>query len=312
MAKTEVTVLLAAYNGSAYIREMIDSVLAQDSAPLRLIVSDDGSTDGTADVLQSYADAYPEQIVHYRSGLRFGNAQKHFMHLLSQFHDSPYIMFCDQDDVWHTDKVRKTLEKMREVEHDSTLPALVHTDLRVVDGSLQQIAPSFLRYSALDGNRLKLNHLLVQNVVTGCTVMINRTLAQLAIAGGMPEAMLMHDWWLALIASACGSIGFLDEATIDYRQHGNNSVGAKNANSAQYLVEKVKGGSLSKSLEATAAQAGELLACFGSRLSQEQAALLRAFSSAPARGKLARMRIYGQNGLWKNSLKRRVGQIIWW
>ena len=77
----------------------------------RLILSDDG--EDTAPILQEYADKYPDKITHYRSGRRFGSAQKHFMHLLEQFGgQADYIMFSDQDDVWHPDKVRLTLRLM--------------------------------------------------------------------------------------------------------------------------------------------------------------------------------------------------------
>ena len=182
---SQVTVLLATYNGSKYIRQMIDSVLTQDHRDLRIILSDDGSKDETPAILAEYAERFPDRVVHYRSGLCFGNAQGHFMHLLEKFHDAPYIMFCDQDDVWHPDKVIKTLRKMKEIEKPG-IAALVHADLRVVDGELGEMDSSFMHYSKLRGDRLQLNKLLVQNVVTGCTVLINKTLADLACSH-MPE-----------------------------------------------------------------------------------------------------------------------------
>lgn len=182
----QILILLAAYKGGRFIRPMVDSILAQDVGGWKLILSDDG--EDTAPILQEYADRYPDRITHYRSGRRFGSAQKHFMHLLEQFGDqADYVMFCDQDDVWHPDKVRLTLRLMEQVETDPSLPVLVHTDLRVVDGQLREMDPSFQHYSGLDGHRLSLPQLLVQNVVTGCTVMINRSLVELAcrpVGGG--------------------------------------------------------------------------------------------------------------------------------
>ena len=222
----QILILLAAYKGGRFIRPMVDSILAQDVGGWRLILSDDG--EDTAPILQEYADKYPDKITHYRSGRRFGSAQKHFMHLLEQFGgQADYIMFSDQDDVWHPDKVRLTLRLMEQAETDPALPVLVHTDLRVVDGQLHEMDPSFQHYSGLDGHRLALEQLLVQNVVTGCTMMINRSLARLACRPVGEGDMLMHDWWLALIAAAMGRAVFLDRATIDYRQHGGNVVGAK-------------------------------------------------------------------------------------
>lgn len=311
MENKKIYILLAAYQGERFIRPMVDSILAQDVGGWQLILSDDGEL--TASILQEYADRYPDRVTHYRSGLRFGSAQKHFMHLLQQFGpQADYIMFCDQDDVWHPDKVRKTLALMRQTETDPEKPVLVHTDLRVVDGQLNEIDPSFQHYSHLDGHRMALEQLLLQNVVTGCTVMINRALAQLACRPEAVETMLMHDWWLALLASAMGRTAFLDEATIDYRQHGGNVVGAKDPRSLSYVLQKLKGDAVRRSLHDTARQAGAFLSCYGPELGQTQRALLADYAAAPQKGKLARLALYRRRDLWKYGLSRRIGQILWW
>jgi hypothetical protein len=305
----QIVILLAAYNGKAYVGQMIDSVLAQDTDCWHLIVSDDG--DGTEEVLETYARRYPQKITHYRAGKRFGNAKEHFWHLLQTFGDAPYVMFCDQDDVWHSDKVRKTWELMQKTETAQRLPTLVHTDLHVVDADLSELAPSFLRYAKLDGGRTALSQLLVQNVVTGCTVMINRPLAQLACAAPMQQEMLMHDWWLALLAAGCGRIGFLDEATIDYRQHGDNSVGAKDAGSLAYVKGRVQEGNMADALRLTMRQAAAFAACYQSRLPKDAYDCAAAYGALTERGKLSRWIAYGRGGYWKCGWMRRVGQLLW-
>lgn len=305
-----VTVLLAAYNGEAYIRQMIDSILCQDHRDIHIVLSDDHSTDATALILEQYARNHPDIITHYRSGLRFGCAQKHFMHLLSVYQDAPYIMFCDQDDVWHPDKVSKTLQRMREIETSADMPALVHTDLRVVDHALHVICSSFCTHSGLDGSRLALNQLLVQNVVTGCTVMINRGLARLACRVPFCDAMLMHDWWLALLASACGTVSFLDEATIDYRQHGSNSVGAKNVRSASYLLHRLRSSSMRRSLQQAADQASAFLDAYSDTLRPDQIALLRAFIATKSQTPIRRDITYVKHGLLKSGTVRKLAQLL--
>lgn len=312
MEGSTVLVLLTTYNGQAFVGQMVDSVLAQDYQNIRVVLSDDNSGDGTAELLEKYAASDPDRVIHYRSGQRFGCAQKHFMHLLRTFHDAPYIMFCDQDDVWHRDKVRKTLEKMKQVEADPQVPAMVHTDLRVVDGELKEIAPSFCKHSNLDGNRLALNQLLVQNVVTGCTMMINRSLAELASREFPEDAMLMHDWWLAILASACGKTGFLDEATMDYRQHGSNSVGAKDVHSAGYLLSRLRSKKMRKSLSDGARQAQAFLECYAQLLKPEQIALLEAFSSTQDASLLVRDSIYIKHKLLKYGAVRIAAQLLGW
>ncbi len=307
---SQITVLLATYNGSKYVRQMIDSVLAQDFEDFHLVLSDDSSKDETPQILDEYAAMHPGKVTHYRSGQRFGNAQNHFMHLLEKFHDTPYIMFCDQDDYWHPDNISKTLQKMQETEKPD-LPVLVHTDLRVVDGVLQEMDPSFIHFSKLQGERLQLNQLLVQNVVTGCTVMMNRALAELACSH-MPEGpILMHDWWLALIAAAMGAAAYLPEATIDYRQHGNNTVGAKNTRSASYIFKKIKNDGVKTAMAQTFAQAKIFDDCFGPMLDDQTRATVRAYAAMTDQNGFLRRINYIKYGFWKCGLQRIAAQLLW-
>lgn len=311
MRESTVIILLASYNGEAYLRTMIDSVLAQDHSDIQLVLSDDNSTDSSKQILMEYAQRFPERVTHYESGRRFGCAQKHFMHLLSKFHEAPYIMFCDQDDFWHPDKIRKTLAKMQQIERDPKRPAMVHTDLRVVDRNLSEISPSFCRYSKLDGNRMALNQLLVQNVVTGCTMMINRALAELGCRNIPEDAMLMHDWWLALLAAACGETGFVDEATIDYRQHGSNSVGAKNSRSIEYIVGKVRNNEVRSAMQRTYQQAKAFAECAGNMMPAENRKLVETYGKLAETGYLARRCAFVKYGFYKIGISRIAAQMIW-
>lgn len=304
-----ITVLLATYNGSKYVRQMIDSVLAQDYQDFLLVLSDDCSKDGTDLILEEYATQYPDKITHYRSGLRFGNAQNHFMHLLQKFHDTPYIMFCDQDDYWHSNKIRKTLQKIQEIETDS-LPAMVHTDLRVVDGDLQLMDPSFMHFSRLQGDRLALHQLLVQNVVTGCTMMLNRNLAVMATERLPADGIAMHDWWIALLASACGNIDYLQEATIDYRQHGNNSVGATSARSLRHILGKLSNNKIRTRMKRSFLQAEMFLTCFEDMLPKEKANLIRAYAKLKDANGLQRRIAYIKYGFLMDGLLKKAGQFL--
>lgn len=310
MEHPEVYILLAAYQGEKYIRRQLESVLAQDYPNIRLILSDDGSTDGTIQILEEYAAAHPEKITHYRATGRFGSAQRHFLHLLTEFHDAPYIMFCDQDDVWHKDKVRVTLCKMQQLERGENIPAMVHTDLRVVDEKLMEISPSFWKHSNLDGSRLALNQLLVQNVVTGCTMMINRSLAELVCRSVPDRGILMHDWWIGLLASACGRTGFLPVPTVDYRQHGNNAVGAKNVRSGAYLWHRLTSKNMRRSLMDAAQQAEVFQNSYEDLLTAEQMVLLSAFVEAQKKPFLARNVVYLRHKLIKYGAVRKIAQFL--
>lgn len=309
MDDSRVYILLAAYNGQKYVRQMIDSVLMQDYKNILLILSDDGSTDETPRIFDEYAHSNPDRVLHYKSGTRFGCAQNHFLHLLSTFSDAPYLMFCDQDDVWDRDKVRKTMKKMLELEEGLAVPAMVHTDMRVVDENLQVINPSFWGYSHLDGGRLALNQLLVQNVVTGCTIMINRRLAK-KICGCEMNHVLMHDWWIALVASVCGKVGYLSEQTMNYRQHGENVVGAKNVRSVGFLWRRLTTSSMRNSLNENAKQAESLLKHYRDDMDEEQRTLINAFIHAQRSSIWIRDYYYVKYGLLKFGAVRIAAQLL--
>ncbi len=307
----EILVLLAAYNGEKYIADMIDSVLNQDHKNIKIVLSDDNSSDSTLDILEDYANRYPEKIIHYKSGERFGNAQSHFMHLLTKFNNSKYIMFCDQDDIWHKDKVSRTLRLMKQLENERKIPVLVHTDLHVVDQELREISPSFCKYSNIDGNRVRLNQIIVHNVVTGCTVMINECLAKMATAKPIPmEKVVMHDWWIAILAACCGKIGFLDEKTIEYRQHNNNTVGAKNVRSIGFLLDWLKSRKMKKSMERCVNQAQAFLGCYSDVLPEDKLQLIKAFVSTSKKGIIGRDIIYLKYKIHKYGLTRILAQFL--
>ncbi len=127
-----------------------------------------------------------------------------------------YIMFCDQDDVWKNDKIEKTLAKMQSMEQTYPhRPILIHSDLSVVDRELHLLHKSYWIYQHIDPSKDAINRLIFHNTVTGCTMMINRKLAQKAKV--IPDEAIMHDWWIVMVASVFGHIGYIDEPLIFYR-----------------------------------------------------------------------------------------------
>lgn len=222
-----VDILLSTYNGEEFIHQQIESLFEQTYQNWRLIVRDDGSTDGTLDIVRQYIKDYPEQIIlHEIVGGNLGPCQS-FSVLLAQC-TAGYIMFCDQDDVWLPNKIYAFMAKMLVVENETgnALAVLVHSDLIVVDENLKPVAKSLWKHQGLLPRKMeKIENLLIQNHVTGCATMINRRLADLS--SPIPAGVIMHDWWLALVAITCGRLVAIPDATIKYRQHGNNDVGAK-------------------------------------------------------------------------------------
>ncbi len=226
-----IDIVLATYNGHRFLPELMKSLLEQKEANTRILIRDDCSIDSTCDLLKEYAEEFPNRLS-LQSSMRPGEgASANFGRLLLST-DASYILLCDQDDVWDLDKVNISLQCIQnlEAEFGKDMPILVHTDLRVVDRNLTIISESFFQFQNLDKHAKSFKELLVQNMVTGCTVIVNRALLSKALP--VPVDAIMHDWWLALVAAAFGKIGFIDRATISYRQHSNNTVGAKSWNLA--------------------------------------------------------------------------------
>ncbi len=223
----QIDILLGTYNGELFISEQIDSILNQSYTDYRLIIRDDSSTDKTKKILLDYQLRFPHKIMIIDNNENLG-VIANFSKLL-EISSAPYIMFCDQDDVWLPEKVKLTFEKMLEIEKlSSDTPLLIHTDLKVVNLNLNILSDSYWSYQGIDPKYDTLNRLLVQNVITGCTVMINKKLADLALP--IPNKTIMHDWWLGLVASSFGQIYYIDMPTILYRQHTNNNTGATSFN----------------------------------------------------------------------------------
>lgn len=218
----KVCVLLATYNGERFLQEQLDSLFAQSHKSLCIIARDDGSRDSSCEILQKNG------VKNIANGENLG-VKKNFSACLDYALNEAscdYFMFCDQDDVWKKDKVEKTLALMKQMQAKyPNEPILVHTDLCVVDENLCEICPSFWRYQSLDPLLHSLRRFLLQCTTTGCTMMINRPLANLA--RNIPQQSLMHDMWVGLVAARFGKIGILNEPTILYRQHSFNDMGAK-------------------------------------------------------------------------------------
>ena len=224
---THIDIVLATYNGAAYLDDQIESIFAQSHQQWRLLVRDDGSSDNTGEILTRYRDRDPDRIILLNDGDGNLGYVQNFSRLLESS-DGDYVALCDQDDVWLPDKLALSLEKMQDLEtrHGIHMPILVFSDLKVVDEALEPIGDSFWDLQYIDPDRAKFfSRILLQNVVTGCTALLNRPLTDLAVP--IPEEATVHDWWIALVAAAFGVIEPVRVATVLYRQHGQNSLGVR-------------------------------------------------------------------------------------
>ena len=223
----QIDILLATYNGAAFLNQQLGSIESQTHRNWRLIVRDDGSTDKTPEIIEAFRARHPDKVVVLRDEDGNLGLVRNFSRLMEHA-GADYVAFCDQDDVWKPEKLEHSLQKMRalEAKHGPEGPLLVFTDLTVVDEDLQVVHPSFWRYQGVRPKRCNaLIRLLLLNVVTGCTALMNRPLVEKSMP--IPGGAVVHDWWVALVAAVFGAAGYIVQPTVLYRQHGKNISGAR-------------------------------------------------------------------------------------
>lgn len=302
----KIEILLATYNGERYIGEQIESIINQDYENWVVRACDDASTDRTYEILKEYQEKFPDKFVIEKREKGSGSAKLNFFHLIKQSTCS-YVMCCDQDDVWLPNKISLTMQEMKKCE-EAGGPILVHTDLKVVDEKLQVLGESFSAHSNLR-KAFGYRDVLIQNHVTGCTMMMNRALVELLSVKMDYEHILMHDWLAAIVATAFGKVGFVDCPTMLYRQHAINSVGAKKYGFA-LLISKLKNNSIRKSLVDTTKQAEQVAKAYGDKFDEETYQLTSQYAQIFERNKIYRACFYIKNKTWKKGLPRQIWQLI--
>lgn len=218
-----VAILLSTYNGSRFIGEQLESLLGQDYREIKVHIRDDGSTDGTLDILHEFAQKDSRLCVETATNI---GCVRSFFYLMSKV-DADIYMFCDQDDVWLPKKVSTAVRALTSAGLER--PLLFHTDLVVVDEKLNTISKSFFAQQGLILPRAHdFEVLAIQNCVVGCTVAMTSALVNMTrLSKSAINSVAMHDWWLAMLASCRGEIVCSSEAEILYRQHNSNVSGAR-------------------------------------------------------------------------------------
>lgn len=236
----KIAVLLATYNGEKYLEDQLRSLLEQTVKDICIYIHDDGSTDGTGRLIDRYAKEYPNKIF-VLNGSSTGGAKHNFFYLMRNV-DADYLCFCDQDDVWEPNKIEIQLNRLLEVEKgDKECPCLVWTDMRVVDEKLNLIHVSFSKYANLKPDEKAIHRFWVSGKAAGCSMMINKSLQKWCcnIPYEAEEKIIMHDWFLMIIAKMFGKAEYVDQPTVLYRQHTSNVVGAQHYHKRAYIQKLI-------------------------------------------------------------------------
>ena len=308
-------ILLATYNGEKYLAEQLDSILAQTDQDFVIYVHDDGSTDATVSILESYRDKYPSKLV-IVDGPAQGGSRNNFFYLLNNV-EADYYMFSDQDDVWLPEKIAAEKARMKQVEErlgekGRRLPILIFADMKVVDQDLKVINDSFIRFNNLDTENLEFRRIVVQNVVAGCTTFFNRALRDAGTLDSL-EDIRWHDWWLALIASGSGVIEYMGEGYQLYRQHGDNSIGAEEETGIRKILKLLFWFVTMTHIKTTKNMISNFVRQAArldiSRFSGDNRKIIRVMQEFYHMGKMQRIRCFRRYGIRRN---KRNGWMMFW
>lgn len=242
----KVDVLLATYNGEKYLNELLKSLSEQKGVDIYLIVGDDGSSDGTLDILDTYSTSF--RSVNLIKFNRIGPSLN-FINLL-KYSNNKYIAFCDQDDIWDEFHLIKSILRLSKSKNPICITYSKVSEF-IRSGEELRTWPNF--------KKTELRQILVENPARGCSMVFTGGLRDL-VKEHPPSFAIMHDWWILIIAWTCGEVVFEDRPEIWYRLHDGNYIG-NGKKGLEVTLQTFKKGYWNPLI-----QAEEILICFGSRM----------------------------------------------
>ena len=278
-----VAVLMSTYNGAAFLKEQLDSILNQTYSDFVLYIRDDNSTDDTFEILSNYDDPRIRLI----RGLNLGPAGSFFALLQEALKmQADYLFFSDQDDVWFPGKLERMLYEIKKYDDR---PAMVFSDFTMIDEKGNQIHPSYAQSASLQVSpgKVGVHKLIAQPYVFGCASVINKKLAE--YVAEPPTGIEMHDCWISLTAASIGELIYIPEQTIAHRFHSNNATGKKDHTNFMVRLKRITSG-FSKQTANTALrlhQVNLLLENYDGQLLPDVKCLLDDLAKAMHKGRLA-------------------------
>ncbi|AIX05108.1 TPA: glycosyltransferase family 2 protein [Streptococcus agalactiae] len=298
----KVNILMATYNGEKFLAQQIESIQKQTFKEWNLLIRDDGSSDKTCDIIRNFTAK--------DSRIRFINENEHHnlgviksFFTLVNYEVADFYFFSDQDDVWLPEKLSVSLEAAKHKASD--VPLLVYTDLKVVNQELNILQDSMIRAQSHHANTTLLPE-LTENTVTGGTMMINHALAEKWFT---PNDILMHDWFLALLAASLGEIIYLDLPTQLYRQHDNNVLGARTMDKRFKILREGPKSIFTrywKLIHDSQKQASLIVDKYGDIMTADDLELIKCFIKIDKQPFMTRLRWLWKYGYSKNQFKHQV------
>lgn len=233
MKELEVAILMSSYNGEKYISDQLDSIINQKYSNWKMYIRDDGSSDKTIDIIKHY-ERKDQRIQLIHDDIKHRGVKDSFLWLLRHI-ESDFYMFCDQDDVWETDKISESYLAAIKLRRER--PILVCTDLSLVDSNLNIINNSMWQTHHLNKLVDYPNGLIIANMYPGCSMFFNKTVRDLSLKENYD--FKLHDNLISMVTyKSHGFIIPIHRSLIKYRQHSNNVVGLYSGNN--WFLDKLK------------------------------------------------------------------------
>ncbi|WP_232338204.1 glycosyltransferase family 2 protein [Bordetella flabilis] len=300
-ASTHVAILLCSYNGARFIREQLDSIQAQSHGDWKVWVSDDGSNDGTLDILSEYRRTWGPDRLGVLRGPSRGFAPNFLSLVCRPEISADYFSYADQDDVWEPRKLERAIDALRIAGSDG--PALYCTRTTLVDegGAPLGLSPLFTQ-------KPDFRNALVQNVGGGNTMVFNASARRLLLAAGPNLEVVAHDWWTYLAISAAGGRIIYDpRPSLLYRQHGGNLIGSNQGLGARLTrLHLLMRGQLRRWIDANVAGLRRILA----ELPVEQRQIFLEFDASRHGGIVRRLVGLKRSGVYRQTLGGNLGLIV--
>lgn len=233
-----IDILLPTYNGEKYLSTQLESIFQQTYHDWKIIIRDDGSSDGTLHIIEKWRQDHPHKIFFMDDGFSGLGASKSFCRLM-EYSTASYIMLCDQDDYWYPHKIEVSMAAILEKENQYGIekPLMVCSDLEVVDENLDLVSKSFWHDRKDNPSILNdFEKLIAQSVVTGNTILMNRASKEISIP--INSNFFLHDQWISIKVARYGEIIFINKKLVKYRQHSSNALGSFVLN-RKYLIKKI-------------------------------------------------------------------------
>ena len=236
----QVDILLSTYNGEVFLNEQLESIANQTYTYWNLVVRDDGSKDSTKDIIKTFSERFKEKVRIIQDEKGNLGSSLGFLELLN-YVESDYIMMCDQDDIWLSNKIEVSLKHIKETEIEfKDTPILIATDLMVISENNDHILIESFWESRKDDPIIFSNYqnLIAQSVLSGCAMIFNkRCIENIPLNTGYIK-YFQHDQWISINIGYYGKVRFIKVSLTKYRQHRNNAVGYYNFSIA-YLIRRI-------------------------------------------------------------------------